>query len=107
MGDSSYIKHHHISCLVNPKKILYLRVKIFTQSGAPMITLTKIDGSPLTVNADEIETVETSHDSTISLKSGRKIIVKETFDEIRNKTVKYRRECFSALLNQVVHNDKD
>ncbi len=72
-----------------------------------MITLTKIDGRPVTVNADEIETVETTYDSTVSLKSGRKIIVKETFDEIRNKTIEYRRECFSALLDQVVHNDKD
>ena len=67
-----------------------------------MIVLTKIDGSPLAVNADEIETVETTHDSTVSLKSGKKIIVKENYQQIIEKVVAYRRECLSALPEKVV-----
>ncbi len=67
-----------------------------------MIVLTKIDGRPLAVNADEIETVETTHDSTVSLKSGKKIIVKENYQQIIEKVVAYRRECLSALPEKVV-----
>ncbi len=57
-----------------------------------MITLTRIDGSKITVNADEIETVESSYDSTITLKSGKKIIVREDADLIVEKVISYRRK---------------
>ncbi len=59
-----------------------------------MITLTKIDGSKITVNSDEIETVETHHDSLISLKSGKKIIVKENYEEIINLVIQFRKKCY-------------
>ncbi len=58
-----------------------------------MIVLTKIDDNKIVVNADEIETVETSHDSTISLKSGRKLVVKEHADEIIRLAVEYKQKC--------------
>ncbi|HOK14123.1 MAG TPA: flagellar FlbD family protein [Candidatus Kapabacteria bacterium] len=60
-----------------------------------MIILTKIDGNKITVNADEIETIETSHDSIISLKSGKKILVKESSQEIIALVIEYRRKCYS------------
>ena len=65
-----------------------------------MITLTKIDGSEITVNADEIEIVETFHDTTVAMKSGKKIIVKESADDIITKVVMYRRMCFSNLFKE-------
>lgn len=58
-----------------------------------MIHLTRIDGRPITVNADEIETVETSFDSTITFVSGRKIVVKESAEAIMEKVVEFRRLC--------------
>jgi flagellar protein FlbD len=58
-----------------------------------MITLTKIDGNKITVNADEIETVESSHDTIISLKSGRKIVVQENYTQIITLVIEYRRKC--------------
>ncbi|MBI5324099.1 MAG: flagellar FlbD family protein [Ignavibacteriae bacterium] len=65
-----------------------------------MITLTKIDNSPITVNADEIEIVETFHDTTVSLKSGKKLIVQESADDIIAKVIFYRQLCYSSYLNQ-------
>jgi flagellar protein FlbD len=62
-----------------------------------MITLTKIDSLKITINADEIETVESHHDSTVTLKSGKKIIVKEPAEEITRKVIEYRQNCFSKL----------
>jgi len=64
-----------------------------------MITLTKIDNSLVTVNADEIEIVETFHDTTVSLKSGKKLIVQESADDIIAKVVFYRQLCFSNDFN--------
>lgn len=59
-----------------------------------MITLTKIDGSDIVVNSDEIEFVDVAHDSRISLKSGRKIIVKDTADVIIGKVIQFRQKCY-------------
>ena len=63
-----------------------------------MIILTKIDGTEIIVNADEIETIESSHHSTIGLKSGKKIIVNENTDEIIEKVIDFKKKCFSELL---------
>lgn len=61
-----------------------------------MIYLTRIDGRPITVNDDEIETVETSFDSTITFVSGRKIVVKESSEIITEKVIEFRRACLVA-----------
>ncbi|MBE2189253.1 MAG: flagellar FlbD family protein [Desulfobulbaceae bacterium] len=62
-----------------------------------MIELTKIDGEKILVNADEIETVESAFDTTITLKSGRKIIVKENKTLIAELVILYKRECNKGL----------
>lgn len=67
-----------------------------------MIVLTKIDGRTITVNAEEIETIETSHDSTISMKSGKKIIVREGYEKIVELVIDYRRKCFAQLPDKLV-----
>lgn len=61
-----------------------------------MINLTKIDGNSIVVNADEIETVETMHESVVSLKTGKKIIVTESSEEIIHRVIDYRRKCNSG-----------
>lgn len=63
-----------------------------------MIELTRIDGRCIVINADEIETVETSHDSTVGLKTGRKIIIKESADEIIRKVIEFKQKCFEKVL---------
>jgi len=63
-----------------------------------MINLTKVDGSSITVNVDEIEFFETIHDTTISLISGRKIIVKESSEEITEKVIKFKQKCFDKMI---------
>lgn len=64
-----------------------------------MIILTKIDSSNITINAEEIETVESTYNSTITLKSGKKIIVKESSEIIIQKVIDYKRQCFNGLTN--------
>lgn len=66
-----------------------------------MITLTRVDGSTITINADEIETVESFHDSTLTLKTGKKIIVKESSDEITIKVIEFKQKCFSDAFKNI------
>ena len=58
-----------------------------------MITLTKIDGTKIVVNADEIEIIECMHESVLSLKTGKKIIVTEDSDAIIARVIEYKRLC--------------
>ena len=62
-----------------------------------MILLTKIDGNKIMVNAEEIETIETSHDTIVTLKSNRKIVVRETDEKIRQLTIQYKKEFHSSM----------
>jgi len=54
-----------------------------------MITVTRLNGSKVTVNVLLIETVEQTPDTVISLTTGNKIIVRETADEVIEKTRAY------------------
>lgn len=63
---------------------------VYRRSG--LIQLTKLNGTPFLMNAELIETVETTPDTVITLVTGRKYIVRETADEVREKYILYKRE---------------
>ncbi|MFG0257317.1 MAG: flagellar FlbD family protein [Phycisphaerales bacterium JB043] len=56
-----------------------------------MISVTRINGNPFILNADLIRTVEANPDTTITLVSGDHLIVKETPEEVVEKTIEYGR----------------
>ncbi|MEJ9280196.1 flagellar FlbD family protein [Ureibacillus thermosphaericus] len=56
-----------------------------------MIQLTRLNGKTFSLNALYIETVESFPDTTITLTTGRKYIVKETEEEVRKKVSNYYR----------------
>lgn len=58
-----------------------------------MIDVTKMNGMNITINSDLIETVEDTPDTVITLTTGRKIIVKESRQTIKNLVKSYKREC--------------
>jgi len=55
-----------------------------------MITVTKINDRDIVVNCDLIEIIETTPDTTLTMTTGRKIIVLDTVDEVLNKVVAYK-----------------
>ena len=55
-----------------------------------MITVTKINDRDIVVNCDLIELIETTPDTTITMTTGRKIIVLEKVDEVLDKVVAYK-----------------
>ncbi|MCP4583185.1 MAG: flagellar FlbD family protein [candidate division Zixibacteria bacterium] len=57
-----------------------------------MIKVTRLNESELVINTDLIEFVEAIPDTIISLTTGKKIMVKETMDEVIAKVQKFKRE---------------
>ena len=60
-----------------------------------MIEVTKLNGLKTLINPDLIETVESNPDTIISFTTGRKIIVKESRQEVNNLVKSYRKELFA------------
>lgn len=58
-----------------------------------MIDVTKMNGMNITINSDLIETVEDTPDTVITLTTGRKLIVKESRQTIKNLVKSFKREC--------------
>ena len=61
-----------------------------------MIEVTRLKGKKMIVNAELIETVEETPDTVITLTSGKKIIVKESRQEVKNLVKLARKEIFST-----------
>ena len=57
-----------------------------------MIDVTRMNGSLLTINNNLIEMVEETPDTVITLTTGKKIIVKESRQEVKNLVKLYEKE---------------
>jgi flagellar protein FlbD len=62
-----------------------------------MIKLSRLNGQEFILNADLIETLEATPDTIVSLSNGKKIMVKNSLDDIVVKTVKYKQLCNTAV----------
>lgn len=62
-----------------------------------MIIVTRFDRSELVVNADLIEFVEALPDTHITLVTGKKLLVRETADEVVARVLAYRRAAGPLL----------
>ena len=62
-----------------------------------MIDVTRMNGTVLTINNDLIETVEEMPDTVITLTNGKKIIVKESRQEVKNLVKLYKKEIFCNI----------
>ena len=58
-----------------------------------MIKVTRINDSVLVVNADLIEFIEAIPDTMISLTTGKKIMVRETLDDVVDRVTEFKRRC--------------
>ncbi|BCJ95240.1 flagellar FlbD family protein [Anaerocolumna cellulosilytica] len=65
-----------------------------------MINITKMNDVNITVNADLIETIEEIPDTVITLTNGKKILVKESRQEVINLVKCYKKELFSRFLKE-------
>lgn len=61
-----------------------------------MISVTKLDGTSVVLNADWIQSVERTPDTVITLTTGSKILVRDRVEEVVEAYKRYKREI-SAL----------
>ena len=62
-----------------------------------MIRVTRLNGAELVLNADLIESLESTPDTIIALINGKKLVVTETVDDVIDKIVEYRQLIFKMV----------
>ena len=60
-----------------------------------MIEVTRINGTKVLINPDLMELLEETPDTVIAFTTGRKIIVKESRQDIKNLVKSYRKDIFA------------
>ncbi|MCR5585821.1 MAG: flagellar FlbD family protein [Lachnospiraceae bacterium] len=60
-----------------------------------MIELTRLNDKKFTLNSDLIETVEEVPDTSITLTTGKKIMVKESRIEVKNLVKEFKKEIYN------------
>lgn len=60
-----------------------------------MIYVTRLNHTPVALNCDLIEHIETTPDTVISLTTGEKMMVLESTDEIIERIIRYRRSILA------------
>ncbi|MCR4584460.1 MAG: flagellar FlbD family protein [Lachnospiraceae bacterium] len=57
-----------------------------------MIEVTRLNGTVVMINPDYIECVEETPDTVLTMTTGRKLIIKESRQEVKNLVKSYMRE---------------
>jgi flagellar protein FlbD len=70
-----------------------------------MITLSRLNKEQFVLNADLIETVESTPDTVVTLTTGKKLMVKNSLEDVVDQVVKYRQLCNRSI--QVIHKTND
>jgi flagellar protein FlbD len=59
--------------------------------GDSVISITKLNDKELVINSDLIESIEATPDTTITMTTGRKLIAKDSVDDLMQKIIDFRR----------------
>lgn len=65
-----------------------------------MILLTRTNGTQFYINPELIQTVEKTPDTIVTLTNNKKMIVKDTPQEIAERFIEYRRKILSPVVRQ-------
>ena len=57
-----------------------------------MISVRKLDGTSIVLNADWIQSIESTPDTVITLTTGFKLVVKDSVDEVLQSCLQYKRQ---------------
>lgn len=63
-----------------------------------MIRVTRFNGQQYLLNADLIETIESTPDTVVTVTSGRKYIVRESSEDLLERILAYRRGTFAGAV---------
>ena len=62
-----------------------------------MIRVTRLNDREVMVNADLVEFLESTPETIISMTTGRKIVVKESVEEVMRRVMEYRGRALPVL----------
>ena len=65
------------------------------KEGTGLIEVTRINGTKILINPHLLELVEETPDTVLTLTTGRKIIVKESRQDIKNLVKSYRKDILA------------
>lgn len=75
-----------------------------------MIHVTRLDGSDMVVNVDQIAWIEGMPDTVISLMNGEKLLVREAPDQLVARAKAFKRAVAAPIVRrfgEVVHDSED
>lgn len=64
--------------------------------GDDMIAVTRLNGSRLYVNAEQIEFIESTPDTVLTLLNGTKLLIKEKPEAVVEAVLEYKRSAYGA-----------
>lgn len=59
-----------------------------------MIALTRLNGHPLMLNCDLIESLEETPDTVVTLVSGNKLVVRDKMRDVQQKIIDFKRKIY-------------
>ena len=63
-----------------------------------MLEVTRLNGQKVVINSELIEYIDANPDTTITLTTGNKFVVKERLDDVVEKIIDYKRQIFCRNL---------
>ncbi len=63
-----------------------------------MITVTRLNHTPIVINPDLIVFIEETPDTIITLSNGEKIVVQESVGEVIRRVIQFRRSIFNPSI---------
>lgn len=71
-----------------------------------MLEVTRLNGQKIVINCDLIEYIDANPDTTITLTTANKFVVKESIEDVVEKIVKYKNKIYSQSI-KVNQNTKE
>ena len=65
-----------------------------------MIEITRLNGVRFSINCDLIETVEETPDTVITLTNGKKFVVSENMDQIKNLIIDFKKQIYGNIIRK-------
>ena len=73
--------------------------------GSEMIQLTRLNDSEFYVNPHQVEFIEKTPDTVITMLSGKKLVVTESIENVIDKIINYRRRMYPGVDDRSGAND--
>jgi flagellar protein FlbD len=61
-----------------------------------MIALTRLNGHPIMLNCDLIESLEETPDTVVTLVSGNKLVIRDKMRDVQEKIIDFKRKIYGA-----------